>query len=76
MGKISGHYLKVNQEDPKQGIFFKHESKKEFRVSIIGENKPARLFFMIPDDMLVGKYQIEIRNDKGSGALYRELVVE
>ena len=76
MGKISGHYLKVDQEDPKQGIFFKHESRKEFRVSIIGENKPARLFFMIPADMPAGKYQILIRNEKGSGTLYRDLIVE
>ena len=75
MAKIIGHYLKYDQDDPKQGIFFKHENRQEYRVSIIGQNKPSTLFFMNPQDLPRGQYQIHLRNERGSGYLHKDLTV-
>ena len=76
MGKIRGSYLKYDHEDPAHGIFFKSTNKKEFRVTIIGQNKPSTLFFMIPEDLPKGQYRIHQRNERGSGILYKDLTVE
>jgi len=80
MGKMVGHRLKFDAEDPAQGIFFLAAEGGETRVAVVGRNKPAELMFMIPADLAAGDYTLEVRAGFGeeeirSGALKVPLTV-
>ena len=76
MGEISGYRLKVDPDDPSQGVFFTDSDNHELRVTIIGQNRPSLLSFMIPADLPKGRYTLSVRNDKGKGTLANKLIVE
>lgn len=59
--QLTGSRLKFNQKDLSQGIFFIPETGNPVRVSVIAENKPARLMAIIPADLEAGTYYIEVR---------------
>ncbi|MGD8782651.1 MAG: DUF4469 domain-containing protein [Ignavibacteria bacterium] len=42
MAQILGHRLKVNPEVEEEGIYFIKDDNTEFKVTIIGRNKPLR----------------------------------
>ena len=59
-GKVSGHRLKFDQDDPTQGVFFLATDGTPTRVETIGQNKPAELMFIIPA-LASGDYGLEVR---------------
>lgn len=79
MGQINGHRLKFDVTDPAQGIFFVASDGSEIRVSIIGQNKPSNLMFMLPAELTAGEYTLEVRvkmaEDLRTGSLNEALSV-
>lgn len=72
LGHIIGHRLKFDPTDPDQGIYFIAEDGSETRVTIIGQNKPGELIFLVPDGLTTGKYRLEVRAVlKGSKSVRR-----
>lgn len=65
MGQISGHRLKFDATDTEQGIFFLAADGSETRVSVIGQNKPSNLMFMLPAGLTTGEYTLEVRSKVG-----------
>jgi len=61
MGQISGHRLKFDAEDEAQGIFLIDNKNQAQKVSVIGENKPSRLMFLVPADLTQGDTILEVR---------------
>jgi len=59
--EIRGSHLKVDPEDPDQGIFFIAFDGSETKVDMIMRNMPANLIFMIPDGLASGEYDVEVR---------------
>jgi hypothetical protein len=74
LGSISGHRLKIDTDNPDQGIFFLHSGGTEYRAQTIADNKPSRLIFLIPAGLLPGEYTLEVRTDK-KGQLQETLTV-
>ena len=58
---IKGSYLKFNEEDQSQGIFFVDDDKSEVRVSNVVKNMPSELMFFVPDELNSGIFQVEVR---------------
>lgn len=61
-----GARLKFDNADEAQGIFLIPETGNTVRCSIVAENKPARVMAMIPADITVGIYYLEIRSKMDS----------
>ena len=78
MGQLTGHRLKFDPADEKQGIFFIAEDNKATRVEIVGRNKPGDLMFTVPN-LVSGDYRVEVRAIIGvqvrTGALLATLTV-
>ncbi len=69
LGQIEGYRLKFDADDPLQGIFFIAEDGTETRVRVMGENRPGKLLFLIPD-LAPGSYRLEVRTlYQGTGFL-------
>lgn len=60
-GQLSGDRLKVEMEDPKQGLFFVADDGTTTRTTQIIRNKPSELIFMIPSSLAPGTYRLEVR---------------
>lgn len=58
---IKGSYLKFDEEDPSQGVFFVDDDKSEVRVSNVVKNMPSELMFFVPDELTTGIFQVEVR---------------
>lgn len=71
MGELFGAELKVDMEDPSQGIFLIAADNTTTRVETVGRNKPANLLFMIPSGLPSGQYEIEVRAKVRKGAELR-----
>ena len=65
--QLTGSRLKFKADDTAQGIFFVPETGNPVRASVIAENKPARLMAIIPADLAVGTYYIEVRSKHSGG---------
>ncbi|OGB67431.1 MAG: hypothetical protein A2Y94_10395 [Caldithrix sp. RBG_13_44_9] len=61
IGQITGHRLKFDPEDTKQGIFLVAEDGTETRITMVGVNKPSQLMFSIPSSLPAGNYTLEVR---------------
>ncbi len=59
--RLTGHRLKFNPDDERQGVFFIGEDGTARRVTMVMRNKPAELMFMIPADLPAGEYTLEVR---------------
>lgn len=59
--EISGELLKIDTDDPDQGIYFLQNGTAT-KVSVIIRNLPSDLIFNIPATLTAGQYQLEIRN--------------
>ncbi len=65
--EIVGKRLKIEGEEEKTGLFFINEDDGiEYKVTIIAENKPARIIAQIPT-LIQGTYNIEIRSQSTQG---------
>jgi hypothetical protein len=60
MGRLHGHRLKFDPDDPTQGIFFVHSDHSETPVEVVGENLPAKLIFTVPA-LPAGDYRLTVR---------------
>lgn len=62
-GRIVGEYLKFEEADVAQGVFFEKKSTGELvRVSTeFMRNMPGELLFVIPDTLTAGTYRVEVR---------------
>ncbi|UTC91836.1 DNA-binding domain-containing protein [Treponema denticola] len=65
--QLVGARLKFDAKDAAQGIFFVPETGEAVRAAVIAENKPARLMAIIPADLAVGTYYIEVRSKHSGG---------
>ena len=70
MGQLTGHRLKFDPADTKQGVFFIAEDNSATRVEIVGRNKPGDLMFMIPT-LAPGDYRVEVRAIMSGGVQMR-----
>jgi len=61
IASIKGSFLKFDEEDANQGIFFISADGSETRVSNIAKNKPSELLFFVPESLTAGSFQIEVR---------------
>ena len=59
--EINGELLKVDTEDPEQGVFFVQNGNTA-KVEVLIRNLPSDLIFNIPSTLVAGEYQLEIRN--------------
>ena len=75
IAEIHGSRLKFDTNDSSHGIFFIDTNKREYRVSIIAQNRPSFLNFKAPADLSKGTYQVSVRNDNGTGVFRKDLVV-
>lgn len=58
---IKGSYLKFNEEDEQQGIFFIADDSSETKVTNVVKNKPSELMFFVPESLVSGTFQVEVR---------------
>ena len=58
---IKGKYLKFDESDQQQGVFFTCNQSTKVRATNIVKNKPSELMLIVPDKLEKGKYQLEIR---------------
>jgi hypothetical protein len=78
---LKGRQLKIDIEDPEQGLFLISEGT-ETRIETLVRNKPSNLIFMIPDTLQSGEYELEVRslirnsNDPRTGYLHSILTVQ
>ncbi len=61
VGELIGNRLKIEEEDLKQGIYFIDINGIEIRATEIVRNKPRHLIFVIPEGLVAGAYDIEVR---------------
>lgn len=59
--RITGSRLKFLPEEPDNGIFLINEQGEETKLTVIAENKPARLMAMLPPNQAQGIYWVEVR---------------
>ncbi len=74
IGSITGHRLKIDPENSKQGIFFIAKNGSETKIVTLSFNRPSMLSFLIPLSLQKGEYSLEVRNDT-SGTLKKILYV-
>ena len=65
IGHILGHRLKFDSEVETDGIYFVKDDGTEVKVSVVAENKPSRLMFMIPAELTAGDYELQVRVKMG-----------
>lgn len=61
-GELKGSFLKLNTDDPEQGVFFIASDTTEAKAESIIRNKPSNLIFRIPDGLSSGDYKLEVRS--------------
>ncbi|MDR1198306.1 MAG: DUF4469 domain-containing protein [Prevotellaceae bacterium] len=61
--QLRGSRLKFITEETDNGIFLLPESGDEVKITVIVENKPARLIAMLPADLASGTYHLEVRTN-------------
>lgn len=59
---IRGANLKIDPEDPEQGVYFVNETGTEFKVPQLLRNKPKELLFMNPEGLTGNSITLEVRN--------------
>jgi hypothetical protein len=62
--EIRGSHLKIDPEDPDQGIYFLGSDDAEHKVELIMRNMPAHLMFEVPAALTSGEYEVEVRNQQ------------
>ncbi len=68
IGKLSGFNLKVNTDDPEQGLYAVSREGERFHIPLLVISKPSKLVFQVPKDLPAGEYQFEVtyqRSERG-----------
>jgi len=61
-GTIRGSKLKVNAEDPDEGIFLVATDETSTKVDKYIRNKPSEVIFMLPEELATGQYHLQVRS--------------
>ncbi|MDR8392506.1 DUF4469 domain-containing protein [Aliifodinibius sp. S!AR15-10] len=56
-----GELLKIDPEDPDQGLFLVASDGAETKVEEFVENSPSKLGFRVPEGLASGEYTMEVR---------------
>ncbi|MBT0550325.1 DNA-binding domain-containing protein [Riemerella anatipestifer] len=68
--EIKGTYIKIDGNDPKNGIVFKNlDNQNEVKLSAehIVLNEPSRLLILVPTDLEAGNYELSITTQSSKG---------
>jgi hypothetical protein len=65
--QIRGNRLRFLPAEENNGVFFVNEQGQTIKLTVIIENKPARLIVMIPAELPQGEYFVEVRTTFSSG---------
>jgi hypothetical protein len=69
--QLRGSRLKFIDSDDANGIFLLTESGEEVKITVIVENKPARLIALLPPDLAAGNCHLEVRTNYSQGAAHK-----
>jgi hypothetical protein len=61
MGKVVGQELRYDPTDPEQGLFLLAADGSAQRMPTDGVILPGSIIFMIPADLALGEYELEVR---------------
>ncbi len=61
IASIKGSLLKFDLDDSQQGIFFVADDGTETKVQNVVKNKPSELLFFVPESIISGVFQVEVR---------------
>ena len=62
MGKLTGYHMKLNLQDPEQGLWLINDQNERIAITTLGQNHPKTLMFQLPGNLAPGEYRFEIRN--------------
>ncbi|MRM82781.1 DNA-binding domain-containing protein [Riemerella anatipestifer] len=68
--EIKGTYIKIDGNDPKNGIVFKNlDTQNEVKLAKdnIVLNEPSRVLILVPADLETGNYELSITTQRSSG---------
>ncbi|MDY3319373.1 DNA-binding domain-containing protein [Riemerella anatipestifer] len=68
--EIKGTYIKIDGDNPKNGIVFKNlDNQNEVKLSAehIVLNEPSRLLILVPTDLEAGNYELSITTQSSKG---------
>jgi hypothetical protein len=68
--QLRGSRLKFIESSTDNGIFLLSEDHGEIKLTVIAENKPARLMAMLPASLASGTYMLEVRTTYSSGGTH------
>jgi hypothetical protein len=57
-GRLANHHLKFDAGHPQQSILSTTGDATETRVSMVMHNKPAKLMFIVPENLTADDYTI------------------
>ncbi|MDR8391644.1 DUF4469 domain-containing protein [Aliifodinibius sp. S!AR15-10] len=60
-GLLVGELLKLDPEDPDQGLFLVASDGAETKIEEFVENRPSKLGFLVPEGLASGEYTMEVR---------------
>ncbi|MDM8158182.1 DNA-binding domain-containing protein [Labilibaculum sp. K2S] len=61
IASLKGSFLKFDEEDANQGIFFIAAEGTVTKVGNVVKNKPSELLFFVPETLKTGSFQVEVR---------------
>ena len=62
MGQLDGLNLKINPADEAQGLWLVGTAGQRERIALLSNNSPKKLIFMLPAELSVGTYTLEVAN--------------
>jgi hypothetical protein len=65
--QLRGGRLRFIDASESNGVYLCHESGNQIKLTVIVENKPARIIAMLPADMPAGTYSLEVRTTYSHG---------
>ncbi|MDY3364377.1 DNA-binding domain-containing protein [Riemerella anatipestifer] len=70
--EIKGTYIKIDGDNPKNGIVFKNlDNQKEVKLAkdSIVINEPSRVLILVPSDLEAGNYELSITTQSSTGSV-------
>ncbi|MBT0572735.1 DUF4469 domain-containing protein [Riemerella anatipestifer] len=70
--EIKGTYIKIDSDNPKNGIVFKNlDNQNEVKLAkdSIVLNEPSRLLILVPSDLEAGNYELSITTQSSTGSV-------
>lgn len=73
IGQLDGNHLKLDRNNPSEGLFFVSANGERFPVMVFAMIHPRKLLFSIPVNLPQGNYTILVKKAFGkTAAIYRE----